>query len=230
MAQIKAEEITGLPLFEGINAQDCAALTECLGCRVRQYKKGAHILLDGEMDGNAGIVIGGIIHMYKEDIWGSRFLLSLMKRGEILGESFALSKDGSAAQNSITFVCDTPCRVLFLPVGRILHPCTHSCPFHHQLAQNMYNMISTKNRNLMKKIEVISRTCLRDKILTFLSLEAQRQGSTIFQMPLNRTEMAEYLSVNRSAMSRELSLLRKEGILDFDKDRFFLHIPPKEEE
>ena len=181
------------------------------------------------MKGNAGIVIDGLIHMYKEDVWGSRFLLSYMKRGDILGESFALSKEGSAAQNSITFVCNAPSRVLFLPVARILHPCTNSCPFHHQLAQNTYNMISTKNRDLMRKIEVISRTSLRDKILTFLSLEAQRQGSPIFRLPLNRTEMAEYLNVNRSSMSRELSLLKKEGILDYDRDRFFLHTAPVEE-
>ena len=88
MAQIKIEEITGLPLFEGINAQDCAALTECLGCRVRQYKKDAHILLDGEMDGNAGIVIDGMIHMYKEDIWGSRFLLSFLPNQAYLSKFF----------------------------------------------------------------------------------------------------------------------------------------------
>lgn len=229
MAQVRIDEITDLPLFEGISAEDCAVLTECLGCRARFYKKDAHIFLDGEMKGNAGIVIDGVIHMYKEDIWGNRFLLSYMKRGEILGESFALSKDGSAVQNSITFVCDTPSRVLFLPVSRILHPCTQSCLFHHQLAHNTFSMISTKNRDLMRKIEVISRTGLRDKILTFLSLEAQRQGSSIFRLPLNRTEMAEYLSVNRSAMSRELSLLKKEGIIDYDRDRFFLHTSPKEE-
>ena len=223
MAQIKAEEITGLPLFEGINAQDCAALTECLGCRVRQYKKGAHILLDGEMDGNAGIVIGGIIHMYKEDIWGNRTLLSYMKAGDVFGEAFSFS-DVSPEREGISFITASPSLILFLPANRILHPCTNSCPFHHQLSKNMFAMISVKNRRLMERIEVSSQGSVREKILAFLSIEAQRQGKTTFRLPLRRTEMAEYLCVNRSAMSRELTALKNEGAIDFDKDYFTLHI------
>lgn len=227
MAGIRPEDVAGIPLFEGIDPEDCMALTVCLGSRLRQYKKDALISMDGEMEKNAGIVIEGVVHMFKEDVWGNRFLLAYMKRGEMLGESFAISGNGSPAQHGITFVCDTACRILFLPLARILHPCTQSCPFHHRLSQNAFNMVSAKNRSLMEKIEVISRTGLRDKLLTFLSLEAQRQGSPVFHLPLNRTEMAEYLNVNRSAMSRELSLLKKEGILDYDKDRFFLHAAPQ---
>ena len=229
MAQFQIREIASLPLFENISAEDCTALTECLGCRLREYRKDAHIHLDGEMKGNAGIVIEGLVHMYKEDVWGSRFLLAYLKRGDMLGESFALDREDSSSRYSITFVCNTACRILFLPVSRILHPCTQSCPFHHRLAQNMFVMINTKNKNLMRTIEVISRPTLRDKILTYLSLESQRQGSPIFRLPLNRTEMAEYLNVNRSALSRELTRLQKEGILEYDRDRFFLHTAPREE-
>ena len=227
MPKAHITDISTLPLFDEISPSDCTLLFDCLGCRIREYTKDCRIRLEGDLAGNVGTVIDGSVNMYKEDIWGNRTLLSYMKAGDVFGEAFSFS-DVSPECEGITFVTASPTLILFLPANRILHPCTNSCPFHHQLSKNMFAMISVKNRRFMERIEVSSQGSVREKILAFLSIEAQRQGKSTFRLPLRRTAMAEYLCVNRSAMSRELTALKNEGAIDFDKDYFTLHIADPE--
>lgn len=238
MAQAHITDISHLPLFDGISPSDCTLLFDCLGSRIRKYKKDEHILLERELAGNVGTVIDGSVHIYKEDIWGNRTLLSYVRSGSLFGENLPFkniespaegpffegdfSGEDEAEKEGVSFISVTPSLVLFLPVRRILHPCNQSCPFHHRLSQNLFSMIAAKNRRLMDKIDIISRGSVREKILSYLSLEARRQRSSSFQIPLRRTEMAEYLCINRSAMSRELNILKNEGLIDFEKDRFTL--------
>jgi CRP-like cAMP-binding protein len=215
-------DISTLPLFDRITPADCTLLFDCLGCRIRRYAKDEHIRLERELDGNVGTILEGTVHLYKEDVWGSRALIAYLKEGDLFGETFVFTGQ-SPDRDGVSYIAASSALILFLPGSRILHPCKNSCPFHHSLAQNMFSMIADKNRRLMQKIEATSRGSVRDKILTFLSMEARRQGSASFRLPLNRTEMAEYLCINRSAMTRELSALKKEGLIDIDRDRFTLY-------
>ena len=227
MPKAHITDISHLPVFDEISPADCTLLFDCMGCRIREYKKDCRIRLDGDLAGNVGTVIEGSVNMYKEDIWGNRTLLSYMKAGDVFGEAFSFS-EVTPEREGISFIAASPSLILFLPPGRILYPCTNSCPFHHQLSKNLFAMIGMKNRRLMERIEVSSQGSVREKILAYLSMEAQRQGSASFRLPLRRTEMAEYLSVNRSAMSRELTALKNEGVIDFDKDFFTLRIADPE--
>ena len=111
---------------------------------------------------------------------------------------------------------------MYLPVDRILHPCRNSCPFHHELSRNLFRMISNSNAELTEKIEITSKSSLREKILAYLSIESRRNGSTRFTVPLNRTEMADYLCTNRSALSRELAKMKKDGIIDYENKSFHI--------
>ena len=199
-------DISQLPVFDGISPADCTLLFDCLGCRIREYKKDCIIRLERELAGNVGTVIEGSVNMYKQDIWGNRTLVSYMQAGDVFGEAFSFSA-----------------------ASRILNPCKNTCPFHYQLSKNMFSTISAKNRRLMERIEVSSQGSVREKILAYLSMEAQRQGRSSFRLPLRRSEMAEYLCINRSAMSRELAALRNEGVIDFDRDYFTLRIADPEE-
>ncbi len=228
MPKAHVTDISHLPLFDGISPADCTLLFDCLGCRIREYKKDCLIRLEMDLAGNVGTVIEGSVNMYKQDIWGNRTLLSYMQTGEVFGETFSFSKI-TPEHEGVFFVTASPSLILFLPASRILHPCTNSCPFHHQLSKNMFAMISAKNRRLMERIEVSSQGSVREKILAYLSMEAQRQGKSSFRLPLRRTEMAEYLCINRSAMSRELTALKNEGVIDFDKDYFSLRIADPED-
>jgi len=227
MPKAHITDISHLPVFDGISPADCTLLFDCLGCRIREYKKDCRIRLDGDLTGNVGTVIEGSVNMYKEDIWGNRTLLSYMKSGDVFGEAFSFT-EFTPDREGVSFIAASPALILFLPAGRILHPCINSCPFHHQLSKNMFAMIGLKNRRLMERIEVSSQGSVREKILAYLSMEAQHQGRTSFRLPLRRTEMADYLSVNRSAMSRELTALKNEGVIDFDKDFFTLRIADPE--
>lgn len=214
-------DISQLPLFNGIDPGDCVLLFDCLGCRIRRFKKDEHIRLDRDLESNVGSILEGGVRAYMEDIWGNHTLVSYMRKGDILGENIAILKKEGEKQ-SLDFLSAAPTRILFVPVKRLLHPCKNACRFHHRLTYNLYSLISEKNHSLMEKIYVTSRSSVREKILTYLSLESRRNGSASFRIPLSRTEMAEYLCINRSAMSRELTALKAEGIIDFEKDLFMI--------
>ncbi len=207
------------PVFRDIGGEDLSTLLLCLDSYRRSYERGEFIILDQEEVPAVGVVLRGTVHMCKEDIWGNQALLAYLGRGELFGETFALQQ---TARASVSFLAATDCQVLFLSSRHILHPCEKSCPFHHRLAQNLFDLLGKKNVQLMEKIEVTSKGSLREKILTYLSLQAQKQGSKYIVLPISRTEMARFLSVNRSSMTRELSTMRAEGILDYDKNTFVL--------
>ena len=103
-----------------------------------------------------------------------------------------------------------------------MHTCTNACTFHHRLIENMVQLIADKNLELMKKTEVVTKKTLREKVLAYLSQQAQQTGSEYFEIPLGRIELAEYLCADRSALTRELNTMKAEGILDFDKNMFRL--------
>ena len=207
------------PLFEGIQDHELTSLLGCLHHYVRSYDKGTFILLDQDHVQHVGLVRRGTVHMLKEDLWGNQTLLGYMGPGELFGETFALSKE---SKSYVSFMAATDVEVQFMTLQNILHPCPRQCPFHSLLVQNMFHLIGEKNVRLMERIEVASKSSLREKILAYLSLQAQRQDSRYITLPLSRSEMASYLQANRSAMIRELSAMKSEGLIDFHGNTFVL--------
>ena len=207
------------PMFEGISLANCATLMNCLGCIEKKYKKDQLISPSEVYARQIGIVIDGCVHTVQEDVWGRCTFLSYTNEDGIFGDVLI---GETATERGIIFKATEPTTILFLPADRILHPCRNSCPFHHQLSRNLFNMISHKNAVLTEKIEITSKSSLREKILAYLSIEARRNNSADFTVPLNRTEMADYLCTNRSALSRELANMKKDGILDYEQNTFHL--------
>ena len=109
---------------------------------------------------------------------------------------------------------------MFIPFNKVMHTCTMACAFHHRLVENMVRLIADKNRDLMRKVEVVSKKNLREKILAYLSLQAQLHESRYFEIPLGRVELADYLCADRSALTRELGKMRSDGLIDYDKNMF----------
>lgn len=208
-----------IPLFKGIEENNLDALLYCLRSSVHSYKKGEHIQLSGEKTQNVGVVLKGSVHMVKTDVWGNDTLLTYMTEGEIFGESFAAQKE---EDSYITFLASSNAEVLLLSFDNAIHVCRNQCAFHYQLIENLFDLIGKKNQQLMEKIEVTSQGSLREKILAYLSMQSQKQNSRYITLSLSRTDMAHFLCTNRSAMTRELSSLRDEGIIDFDKNTFVL--------
>ncbi len=214
--EIKYKE---LPLFKGIQEQELDSLLYCMQSFVHSYKKGENVKLKEDKGQNVGIVLKGSVHMLKTDIWGNDTLLTYMNEGEIFGENFASRHE---EDSYVSFVAGNNTKVLFISFDKAIHVCKNQCSFHYQLIENLFDLMGKKNQLLMEKIEVTSKNSLREKILAFLSLQSQKQNSRYFSVSLTRTDMAQFLCTNRSAMTRELSKLRDEGIIDFEKNTFIL--------
>ena len=205
------------PLFDGISKQERGAMLGCIGYHIGSFKKGGIVALEGENLRHIGIVLSGSVDMVKEDFWGHKTMLLRIWKDEIFGETFACGEDNLSV---VTFQVSEDAKILFLPFDRVMHSCTMACRFHHQLIENMVHIIANKNRDLMRKVEVVSRRSIREKLLTYLSIQAQAQGSRYFELPLGRLELAEYLCVDRSALTRELAKMKDEGLLDYDRNWF----------
>lgn len=206
-------------LFSGVGEEDISSLLSCLGARKKEYKKGEYILREGEHISDIFILVEGKIHIQKDDYWGNRSILSVISVGEMFGEGYAAPESG-ALLNDVVAVEDSS--VIFFDVKRILTTCSSACRFHNMIVQNMFFAISDKNRRLVQKLGHMSGRTTRAKLISYLSEEAKRQGSSAFTVPFNRQQLADYLCVDRSAMSNELCKMRDEGMIKFEKSRFEL--------
>ena len=205
------------PLFLGIRPEDMEGMLGCIGYYVREYQKGEIISFEAETIHHVGVVLSGSVDMIKEDVWGNRTMLLRSYTEDVFGETFACGEDSMSV---VTFVAAEDSKVMFLSFCRVMHTCTHACVFHQTLIENMVRIIARKNLELMRKIEVVSKKTLREKILAYLSIQSQSQGSNRFEIPLGRVEWAEYLCADRSALTRELAKMKEEGLIEFQRNTF----------
>ena len=205
------------PLFDGIRPEDRKLMLGCIGYHIGTFRKGDIVAFESENIRHLGIVLCGAVDMVKEDLWGNRTMLVRTRRGEVFGETFAC---GSDSLSTVTFLISEDAQILFLPFDRVMHSCSMACQFHHRLVMNTVRIIANKNRDLMRKVEVVSKRSIREKLLAYLSIQAQALGSRYFEIPLGRVELAEYLCVDRSALTRELAKMKEEGLIDFDRNCF----------
>ena len=205
------------PLFDGISRSERKAMLGCIGYHIGSFRKGDIVAFEAENIKHIGIIMEGAVDMVKEDLWGNKTMLLRMRRDELFGETFACGQDNLSV---VTFQVSEDARILFMPFERVMHSCTMACRFHHQLIENMVHIIAKKNRDLMRKVEVVSKRSIREKLLAYLSIQAQNQNSRYFEIPLGRVELAEYLCVDRSALTRELTKMKEDGLIDYDKNCF----------
>ena len=208
------------PLFRGIRPEELKAMLGCIGYHIASFRKGDIVAFEEENIRHIGIILSGSVDMVKEDLWGNKTMLVRIFRNEVFGETFACGSDNLSV---VTFLVSEDAKVLFLPFNRVMHSCTMACQFHHRLIENMVRVIADKNRDLMRKVEVVSKRTIREKLLAYLSLQAQTQNSRYFEIPLGRVELAEYLCVDRSALTRELAKMKDEGLIDYDRSCFRLN-------
>jgi len=206
-------------LFSGIKESDLQPLLSCLSAKVTHYEKGKKVFSSGESIEHFGIVLTGEVLVVQDDYYGNRSILDKIGAGNQFGESFACAE---IKKLPVSVITTTESDLLFINYRKLTIPCAKACTFHSKLVQNLLNIISLKNIALTQKIEFTSKRTTRDKLLAYLSTEAKKAGSNLFRIPFNRQELADYLSVERSAMSAELSKLRADGILSFHKNQFEL--------
>lgn len=206
-------------LFSGVGEEEIGAMLNCLQARLCTYKKGEYVLRQGEYVDNIMVLVEGKLHIQRDDYWGNRSIINMVSTGEMFGESYAAHESG-ALMNDVLAVEN--CAVIFFDVKRIITVCSASCRFHAMVVQNLFFAISDKNRKLMQKLTFMSQRTTREKLIAYLSEEAKRHNSSEFSIPFNRQQLADFLSVDRSAMSNELCKMRNEGMIKFEKNRFVL--------
>ena len=206
-------------LFAGVGDDEIASMLSCLGARLCTYKKGEYVLRQGEHLNDIIVLVDGSLHIQKDDYWGNRSILGQIAVGETFGEAYVAPESGSLL-NDVVAVDDSA--AIFFDVKRILTTCSSACRFHAMVVQNMFFAISEKNRKLVQKLGHMSKRSTREKLISYLSEEAKRHSSSSFTIPFNRQQLADFLSVDRSAMSSQLCKMRDEGLLKFEKNQFKL--------
>ncbi len=206
-------------LFSGVGDGNISTMLSCLGARLIKYKKGEYVLRQGEYLSDILVLAEGSLHIQRDDYWGNRSILGHIGVGEIFGEAY-VAPDSGTLLNDVIAVEDSS--VFFFDVKRVITTCSSACRFHTMVVQNLFFAISEKNRGLVQKLNYMSRRTTREKLISYLSEEAKKQNSSSITIPFNRQQLADYLSVDRSAMSNELGKMRDEGLLEFEKNHFRL--------
>ena len=205
--------LAGTRLFQGIREHEIEAMLTCLSAEERTYGKDAYIYRAGDVTGRLGVVMEGAVNIIKDDVWGNRKIIENIGGGQIFGETYACLKgeplmvDVQASERS---------RILFMDVNRILTTCSSSCDFHNRLIRSLMYVLAGKNLMLTKKMDIITPKSLRERVMVYLSQESVKQGCRTVTVPFNRQQMADYLSVDRSALSAELSRMQRDGVISYD--------------
>lgn len=206
-------------LFSGVSDTEISAMLNCLQAKLLTFQKGDYVFREGERIYNITVLVKGKLLVQHDDFWGNRNIVNVIRVGEMFGEAYVAPESGSLLNDVIA---EEDSAVIFFDVRRILTVCSTACRFHSMVIQNLFFAISEKNRKLVQKIGHMSKRSTRAKLLSYLSEEAKRQNSSHFTIPFTRQQLADFLCVDRSAMSNELCKMRDEGLLQFAKNQFIL--------
>ena len=213
------EILKNTKLFSGVEDTDILTMTGCLNAQIKSYKKGDYIFRQGDVLEYLCIVLEGCVHIQTDDYWGNRTIISEINVSEMFSESYAVYGSTKALNDAVT-VKDSV--VAFFNVDRIMTVCSNGCRFHSMVTKNLLISLTHKNRQLIQKLTHITKRSTREKLLSYLSAQSKLYNSNSFSIPFNRQQLADYLSVDRSAMSNELCKMRDEGLIEFQKNNFTL--------
>ena len=214
-----SEIIEICPLFAGISASDLRALMGCLTAIRREYAKNDFVFSTGDDAEHVGIVLSGSVHVLQEDYWGNRVILAHIEPGGLFGEAFSCAEADSLP---VSVLAAEKSEILLLDYKRIATTCSSSCSFHTALIKNMMKILARKNIMLTQKMEIITHRTTRARLMAYLSSQAVNACGNRFTIPFNRQQLADYLSVERSAMSAELSKMQAEGLIRTTRSEFEL--------
>ena len=205
------------PLFYGIEEDNLEVMLNCLGAKVDSFDKKYTIFAEGKPQKYIGVLLSGSAQIIQIDYLGNRSILASIEPSNSFAEAFACNGNSILP---VSVIANEPCEIMFIDSNHILHTCSNYCGFHQQLIFNLMKELASKNIAFYQKIDVISKRTTREKLLTYLNYQAKKAGCSRFTIPFDRQALADYLEVDRSGLSAEISKLKKEGILDSNKSYF----------
>lgn len=213
------EVLRKCPLFNDVSDENLLPMLSCLGATVKTYDKKETVISEGESAKHVGIVLSGTVQIVQIDYFGNRTIVAHMGASELFGESFSCA-DVESVPVDVIAVEDA--EIMFVDSKRIIKSCSNACSFHQQIIYNLMKIIATKNLLFHQKISITSKRSTKEKLMAYLLIQAKKNNSNSFKIPYDRQELADYLGVERSGLSAEISKLCKEGILISRKNEFTL--------
>lgn len=206
-------------LFCGMSPEEIKEMLDCLGAEQRHYQRSDTVYHAGDVISAMGLVLSGSVSIENDDVWGNKSILDKAGPGQVFAETYACVP-GEPLMVSVVAAEDA--EILFLDVSRALYACSDTCSFHSKLTQNLLSISARKNLHLSRRIFHTSSKSIRGRLLSYLSFQAAQHGSNDFEISFNRQQLADYLSVDRSAMSNELSKMQRDGLLNVNRSHFTL--------
>ena len=209
------------PFFKGLTDDEILSILHCVNATVISKEKDSYIFRAADSTEVMGLVASGCVLVVQEDLWGHRNILSKCHVGDFFGEPYAASP-GSVLNVSV--VADMDCEIIFLNIQRLLATCPTAFGHHQKLIRNLVSVLANKILLLNDKITHVGKRTTREKLLSYLSAESIRHSSLSFDIPFDRQQLADYLCVDRAAMSTEISKLQKEGFIKTNRNHFELTV------
>ena len=208
MESVNLKALTKTEIFARATEEEVSSMLNCLSAKKKKYQKDEIIFHAGDIVSSIGVMLKGNALIENDDIWGNRSVLDYVKEGQIFAETYACALNEKLMVNVIAM---SDCEVLFLDVRKILKVCPNACEFHQNLVQNL---------NLSRRIFHTSSKTIRGRLLSYLSYQAMEREKEEFDIPYNRQQLADYLGVDRSAMSNELGKMQKDGLIEVKRNHF----------
>ena len=206
-------------LFDGCSKEEIEKMLGCFNAETRTYEKGELIHPSGKPITQIGLILEGSVRAEHTDMHGNTTILAISETGKTIGEAYAYVPGYSPL---IDFVANENCSIVFMDAHKVMHRCPTRCEYHLRVATNLTELLALRNLNLSRRNYIMAHKSTRGKMMSFLSLEAKERGCLEFDISLNREQLASYLGVDRSALSAELSRMKKAGLIDFRKNHFVL--------
>lgn len=207
------------PLFESIEPGEMTAMLACIGARVAEYAKNEVIFMEGDPADRVGVVLSGGAQIVREDFYGNRSIVASVKPSQLFGESFACAE---IDRMPVSVVATERSEIMLVDCRRITMSCSNACAFHSRMILNLLRVVAAKNLVFNQKIEIISRRTTREKLMTYLLDQAKQNASSEFTISFDRQSLADYLGVERSALSAEISKMKRDGLIDTNRSWFKL--------
>jgi CRP-like cAMP-binding protein len=217
-------------LFDGCRDNEIDHLSICLNVKRKKVAKNAFVFMKGDKFRSVGIVLSGSLHIIDDDYWGNRSITAHLAQGDSFATAFVCA---DLKTMPVSLMACEDAEIMLFDLDKMITLCEKPCSFHTQVIKNFLFIMAKKNVILLKKIRYVTQRTTREKLLSYLSdMAFANQGHSLpknvnssFEIPFNRNELADYLAVERSAMSAMLCRMRDEGIISFQKNRFTLYKP-----